>query len=232
MNYQKFNCRSFLNGLFSIIFVCALCLLSSPNAAAQRYLSEIKSGGEVKGISQFANDLSAFLELAEGIEQDATPVKLARLEAAGKKVKDGSSGFRRSLEALIAKIKKDNRWDAALDDEILGSLGNRKIKRFFQAQGGRKVLSEAINLIGSINADVDAIISNAKNPQAVNLSGDDGIFMKTSFAASASAKKSRFKCFLLGAAIFGAEIVKADRTAENLDGIFDKNCGAGAGAAV
>lgn len=230
---KKQNYRSVLTGLFSIAFVFALCLVSAQNAAAQGYLNQLRPGAEVRGISQFAANLSEFLALAESLEGKGivSPRDAAQLEAAGKKVKDGTSNFRQSLEALIAKIKKDNKWTDALDNEILGELGNRRIKGFFQNNGGRKILTDCLTAINNIPREVDTIIGNSRKPQSVNFSGD-GIFVKTSFAASGSARKVRFKCVVLGAAIFGAELLKADKTAENLDGFFDKSCGAGTSTAT
>lgn len=227
------NYRSIFFGLFSIAFVFVLCLSSAQNVAAQRYLSELKPTSEVRGISQFAANLSEFLALAESLDGKGivSPRDIAQLEAAGKKVKDGTPNFRQSIEALIAKIKRDNKWNEALDNEILGELGNRRIKGFFQNNGGRKILSDSLTAINGINREVDTIIGNARKPQSVSLSGA-GIFTQTSFAASGSARKIRFKCVVLGAAIFGAELIKADRTAENLDGFFDKSCGAGASTAT
>ncbi|HQU81569.1 MAG TPA: hypothetical protein PKY59_00495 [Pyrinomonadaceae bacterium] len=215
--------------LMTALFIVTVGLFAAQNASAQRYLSELKPTTEVKGISQFAANLGEFLNLADSFDnaKGVSPADVAKLEAAGKKVKDGTSNFRQSLDSLIAKIKKDNRWNEAFDSEVVSELANRKIKGFFQNHGGRKILSEGLTAIANINREVDTIVNNAKSRQmASNFSGE--VFMKTAFAASASAKKVRFKCVLLGVAIFGAEVIKADRTAENLDGIFDKSCGSGA----
>jgi hypothetical protein len=234
MKNQKINFRSLIATLISVAFVFALCLSSAQEAAAQRYLTELRTTSEARGLSQFATILDDFLSLADTLDQSniVSPRDAARLEAAGKKVKDAAPNFRQSLEGLIAKIKKDNQWNDALDSEILGALGNRRIKGFFQNNGGgRRILTEAVNALNVIPREVDAIINNAKKSQAANFSGG-GIFLQTSFAASSSARKVRFKCVLLGIAIFGSELLKADKTAENLDKIFDKSCGAGATTAT
>jgi hypothetical protein len=233
MKHKNFNRRAIFNLLFSAAFVFFGVLSSAQNAAAQRYLTELKPTSEVRGISQFAANLSDFLALAESLESKkiVSPRDLALLEAAGKKVKDGAPNFRQSLEALIAKIKKDNKWNDALDDEILGELGNRRIKGFFQNNGARKVLADCVAAAGGINSEVDAIIGNARKTQSANFTGE-GIFFQTSFASAGSTRKIRFKCVALGVAIFGAELLKATKTAENLDGFFDKSCGAGASTAT
>lgn len=229
------NYSSKLIGVVSIAFAFVFFLSTTQEASAQRYLSEIRSASEAKGVAQFANDLSAFLELAQTIEQATvvSPRDIVRLEAAGKKVKDGTSNLRSNLKGLITKLKNQNHWDDQLDTEINDLFGNRKIKGFFQRIGGRKILTEVDAAINSISSDVDTIINNAKNSRSNGSIGTDQIFMQTSFApCSASSRKLKFKCIVLGAAIFGAELVGADRTAENLDGFFDKNCGAGASTAT
>lgn len=239
MKNQNINHRSILTALFSAAFVCVLCLTGTLEASAQRYLTEIKTTTEIRGISQFGADLSDFLALAEYIEQEnnATPANLKKLEAAGKKVKDGTSNLRSNLKGLIAIFKKSEHWNEELDNQINEALGSRRIKGFFQRNGGRNLLNSADTAINAIAADVDAIISNAgvitkeldkKTNTAAGGLGGDGIFAKTSFAASGSAKRVKFKCVVLGLAVFGAEVVGADRTADNLDKIFDKSCGASA----
>lgn len=227
---KNLNIRSILTALFSIAFAAVLGLSAVREASAQRYLTQIKSAAEVRGISQFGDDLSAFLELAESLEGNKriTPVQLTRLDRTGKKVKDGAGTFKNNLKNLIAKLKNSQHWDDQLDKEINETLGNRRIRAFFQRNGGRNLLTAGETAANSISRDVDTIISNIKNQQAGNASGGDSVFAKTAFAPNASAKKFKFKCAVLGVAIFGAELLGADRTAENLDGIFDKNCGSGA----
>lgn len=226
-----------LNNLFTafmtIAFAFVIGLSSTQETSAQRYLSEIKDSNDVKGIAQFADNLANFLELAEKAEAggkiDSITIKIT--EAAGKKIKDGTSNFRSNLKALVANLKSKNQWNEDLDNQFLELLGSRKIKGFFQRNTGRKILTDADTGINSIAADVDAIIANLKNKQASN-SSSDSIFTRTAFAPTASARKLKFKCVVLGAAIFGAELVKAPKTAENLDGFFDKSCGAGANTAT
>ncbi|MEK7725178.1 MAG: hypothetical protein AAB336_12555, partial [Acidobacteriota bacterium] len=118
-----------------------------------------------------------------------------------------------------------------LDSQFNELLGSRKIKGFFQRNGGRKILTDADTAINAIAADVDAIIANLKKLRVANAS-NNSVFMQTAFAPNASARKVRFKCVALGVAIFGAELLKAKKTAENLDGFFDKSCGAGASTAT
>lgn len=229
---KKINYRSIATTVFSIAFVLVLSLSMAQDVAAQRYLTELRPTQEVKGLSQFAANLGEFLKLAESLEgvKIVSPRDFALLEAAGKKVKDGAPNFRQSLDGLIARIKKNNRWDEALEVEILSLLGNRKIKGFFQNNGGaRRVLTEALNAYNVIPGEVDQIINSFRNSQSVNSDGE-AFYTKASFAASV--RKVRFKCIVLGAAVFGAELAGADRTAENLDKIFDKNCGAGASTAT
>lgn len=226
-----------VNKLFATFMTIALAfiigLVSTQKASAQRYLTEIKDSGDVRGIGQFADNLAEFLTLAEYIEQDNLnrQKSLAQLEAAGKKVKDGTSNFRSNLKALVANFKSKNQWNEDLDNQFLELLGSRKIKGFFQRNTGRKILTDADTAINSIAADVDKIISNLKNLRASN-TNNSSAFMQTAFAPNASARKVTFKCVALGAAIFGAELLKAKKTAENLDGFFDKSCGAGATTAT
>ena len=231
---KKINFRSIAATVFSIAFALVLSLSTAQNASAQRYLSELKSTTEVKGLAQFALDLNDFLKLAESLEgaKVVSPRDFALLETAGKKVKDSAPNFRQSLNGLIAKIKKNNRWDDALDAEILNLLGNRKTKGFFQTNGGgRRIINEALNAYNVIVSDVDTIVNSFRQSQSVN-PGDEVVFSNASFAASSSARKVRFKCLVLGAAVLGAELAGADRTAENLDRIFDKSCGGGASTAT
>jgi hypothetical protein len=224
---------SILTTIFSIAFAFILCLSSAQDASAQRYLTEIKNTSEVNNIAQFAEKLSNFLELAQKIETDGVvrPAELARLEAAGKNVKDGTSNFRSNLKNLVTNFKNKNQWDEELDSQINESLGSRKIKAFFQKNGGRKILTDADGAIDGLNAQIDAIIANAKKDRVANISGEN-LFLRTSFASNASGRKLRLRCVVLGVAIFIAEIKKAPKTAENLDGIFDQSCGAGANTAT
>jgi hypothetical protein len=220
-----------LIALFSIAFV--IFLSTTSEVSAQRYLTEIRSGSEAKGIARFADDLSEFLSLAETIEQDnaVSPIQLGKLERAGKKVKDGAGNLRSHIKGFVTQLKDRKQWDEQLDTEINDLFGSRKIKGFFKRNGGRKILTDADAAIASVSRDVDTIINNAKNSKSAGVTVD-GIFAETAFAVSPSGRKLRLKCVVLGVAIFGAELVKADRTAENLDGIFDKSCGSGATTAT
>ena len=215
----------------TIAFAFIIGLSSAQEASAQRYLSEIRGSNDVKGIAQFADNLANFLKLAEYIEQEnkLDPVTIKLLEAAGQKIKDGTSNFRSNLKALVANFKSKNQWNEDLDNQFLELLSSRKIKGFFQRNTGRKILTDADTAINSIGGDVDKIIANAKSLRASNSSS---VFLQTAFAPNASARKVTFKCVALGAAIFGAELLKAKKTAENLDGFFDKSCGAGATTAT
>ena len=229
---KQINFRSIATTAFSIAFALVLSLSTAQDALAQRYLTELRPSSEATGLSQFALNLSEFLNLAESLERAkvVSPRDFAQLEALGKKVKDGAPNFRQSLDGLITRIKKNNRWDEALESEILTLLGNRRVKGFFQNNGGgRRILNEALNAYNAIPGDVDAIINSFRRQQSVNSDGEV-FFAKASFAASAG--KVRFKCIVLGAAVFGAELAGADRTAENLDKIFDKQCGGGATTAT
>lgn len=225
---------SVLTTIFSIAFAVVICFSSVQEASAQRYLTEIRNSSEVNNMAQFADNLASFLELAEKLEQGGgaiRPAELIRLEAAGKRVKDGTGNFRSNLKNLVTTFKNKNQWNDELDSQINESLGSRKIKGFFQKNGGRKILSDADGAISGLNAQIDAIIANAKKGRASVVSGES-IFVKTVFASSASSRKFRLKCAVLGVAIFIAEVKKAPKTAENLDGIFDKSCGAGASTAT
>ena len=221
--------------ILTAISLSVIVFVSGQSIYAQRYLSEFKDRSESKGIANFGNDLVAFLTLAQEIDAKpsiVSPRIIAQLESLGKKVQDGTSNFRSNLKGLIAKFKSDNRWDNDLDNEITETVGSRRAKGFFQRVGGRKILNDTDGVIGSINVDVDAIINDAKKLNG-SVTFENSIFMNASFAPTVSARKLRFKCLVLGAAIFGAEIAKAPKTAENLDAMFDKNgCGAGAGAAT
>ena len=228
------NYSSKLTTLLLAAFAFVFLLSTAREASAQRYLSEIRAANEANGIIQFADELSEFLNLAQFIEQDnlARPLEIKRLEAAGKKVKDGTSNLRSNLKGLIAKLKSQNLWDEQLDKEINDALGGRRVKGFFQRNGGRKILTDAETAINAVNSDVDTIINNAKNRTSGSVSFGDGHFTKAAFAPAASARKVSFRCVVLGVGIFIAEIKKAPKTAENLDQFFDKNCGAGANTAT
>ncbi len=228
MKNQYFSSK--LIALFSIAF--ALLLTNVQTTNAQRYLSEIRNGSEARGIATFADDLSEFLTFANYIEQEnaTTPADLRKLESLGKKVKDGTSNLRNNLKNLVTLLKNQNRWDDSLDTEINDLFGTRKIRGFFQRHGGRKILTDADTAINGLSNDVDTIIKNAGKPRSSLDS--DGIFIRTSFASKNSGRKLTFKCAVLGVAIFGAELLKAKKTAENLDGFFDKGCGAGASTAT
>lgn len=226
-----------LNRLFAtfltIAFAFAISIFSAQEALAQRYLTEIRDTNDVKGIAQFADNLANFLELAEKAEAigkpDAITIKIT--EAAGQKVKDGASGFRNNLKGLVTLLKNKNQWNDELDNQFNELLGSRRIKGFFQRNGGRKILTDADTAINSIAADVDTIIANLKKLRSAS-ANNNSVFTQTAFAPTASARKVRFKCVALGVAIFGAELLKAKKTAENLDGFFDKSCGAGASTAT
>lgn len=225
---------SVLTTMFSIAFAFILCFSSVQEASAQRYLTEIRSSSEVTNLAQFADNLAEFLEIAEKIEQEGAavrPPQLARLEAAGKRVKDGTGNFRSNLKNLVTNFKNKNQWNDELDSQINESLGSRKIKGFFQKNGGRKILTDADGAIAGLNAQIDAIIANAKKGRT-SIGSGESVFVKTAFASSVSSRKFRLKCVVLGVAIFVAEVKKAPKTAENLDGIFDKSCGAGASTAT
>ncbi len=221
---------SVLTTMFSSAFAFILCFSSVQEASAQRYLTEIRNSSEVNSIAQFADNLAEFLELAEKIEEGGgavRPAEIAKLEAAGKRVKDGTNNFKSNLKNLVTNFKNKNQWNDELDSQINESLGSRKIKGFFQKNGGRKILTDADGAIAGLNAQIDAIIANAKKERGSSFFGES-LFVKTAFTSNASGRKLRLKCVVLGVAIFIAEVKKAPKTAENLDGIFDKSCGAGA----
>jgi hypothetical protein len=217
----------------TITFALVISLVSVHETSAQRYLTEIRDSADIKGVAQFADNLSQFLTLAEKAEADSrlNPILLKQLEAAAKKVKDGTSNLRSSLKGLVGNFKTKDQWNEALDNQFNELLSNRKVKGFFQRNGARKVLTDIDAAINAINSDVDSIMVIAVK-KGVSASVGSSIFFQTSFASTAPAAKVRFKCVVLGVAIFGAELVKASRTAENLDGFFDKSCGAGANTAT
>jgi hypothetical protein len=220
MKNQNYSSR--IIALFSIAFAFVCLLATAQNANAQR-LSGISNGSEARGIAQFANDLSDFLTQANLVESEnsSNPANIKKLELLGKKVKDGTSNLRSNLKGLVTSLKNQNRWDDNLDTEINDLFGSRKIKGFFQRNGGRKILTDAEGAINALNADVDTIISNAGKRRA-----------SASFGTENSGRKFKVKCVVLGVAIFGAELARAKQTAENLDGFFDKSCGAGATTAT
>lgn len=224
-----------LNKLFAtfmtIAFAFVIGLSSAQEASAQRYLSELRDTNDVKGIAQFAENLANFFEIAQKIEDGGklNPILTKELDKAGKKVKDGAATFRSNLKGFITTLKNKNQWNEDLDKEFLEILGSRRIKGFFQRNGGRKILTDADAAINSIATDVDTIIANASKLRAAN---STSIFMQTAFAPAVSARKLSFKCVLLGVGIAIAEYKKMNKTAENLDGFFDKSCGAGANTAT
>ncbi len=225
------------NKKFATFMTIALAFVigmgSAQEASAQRYLSEAKDSSDVKGIGQFAENLSQFLTLAEKAEGEtsANPLLLRQLEVAGKKVKDGTSNLRTNLKGLVGLFKTRNQWNDDLDSQFTQLLGSRKVKGFFQNNGARKILTDADAAINVVNTNINEIIANVSKLKGASSLGNS-IFSQSAFAPSASARKVRFKCVLLGVAIFGAELLKAPKTAENLDGYFDKSCGAGANTAT
>ena len=217
----------------TIALAFVISIVSTQEASAQRYLSEVRDSNDIKGIAQFADNLSQFLTLAEKIEgqRNPDPALLRQLEAAGKKVKDGTGNLRTNLKGLVSLFKTKNQWDNDLDSQFTQLLGSRKIKGFFQNNGARKILTDADAAINAVNTDVDTIIANVSKLRGASFLGNS-IFTQTAFAPTVSARKFRLKCAILGVAIFGAELLKAPKTAENLDGYFDKSCGAGANTAT
>lgn len=223
-----------LNKLFATFMTIAFVIgiVFAQETLAQRYLSEIKDSSEANGIVQFAENLASFLELAEKIEAgDKSDAVYIRFENVAKKIKDGTSNFRSNVKGLAATFKNRNQWNDELDSQFTQLLSSRKIKTFFQRNGGRKILTDADAAISSIPADVDAIVANIKKLRAAN-SDNGSVFMRTAFAPNASARKLSFKCVALGIGIALAELKGMKRTAENLDGFFDKSCGAGANTAT
>lgn len=228
--------KNLLNRLFTTFLTITMTILigfiSAQETFAQRYLTEIRPSNEIKGIVQFADNLSEFLELAEKAESGArTDLVYIKMGDAAKKVKEGTSNFRSNLKGLVTIFKNKDQWNDALDSQFNELLANRKSKGFFQRNGARKVLTDADAAINSIAAEVDAIVANLK-AQRVSTVTNNSIFMRTAFAPNTSARKFKLKCVVLGIAIFGAELTKATKTAENLDGFFDKSCGAGASTAT
>lgn len=216
----------------TIAFAFVIGIFSTQEVSAQRYLSEIKDSSEVNGLVQFADNLANFLELAEKIEggqkDDAIYMKI---EFVGKKIKDGTSNTRSNLKGLVNNFKNKNQWNDELDNQFNQFLGSRKIKAFYQRNGGRKILTDADAAIGSIGTEIDAIMTNLKALKSSSASNIQA-FSQTSFSPTASARKVRVKCVALGVGIFIAELKGAKKTAENLDGFFDKSCGAGANTAT
>lgn len=233
MNTRKNSFSSFLTAALALAFVFALGL--SQSAAAQGRL-DVRAAGvetEVKGLAQFAEQLAQFVGQSEQLQKrgSATEADLTKLQELGRRVKDGSSNLRRFLQALISKLKASNRWNDQFDAEFVASISNSAVKSFIQRNGGaRKLLSADINpAIDSIGADADAIVDEVRNHRAAISS--DAVFIKAAFSSPAGLGKG-FKCGLLAVGIAAAELAGAKLTAGNLDAVFDRKCGGGAGAAT
>jgi hypothetical protein len=207
-----------------LIILVLTILLGANNVFGQDYVTKLRTNNHVSGGIQFANDLAAFLEMAERLESKKVVInpEIQALEALGQKVINGASKFRSNLKGLVSKIKGDNRWDDNFDRESLTLLGNRKIKSLFQSQGARKILSEADLDLNDLAAEIKGIIGDLRRRVGDN-QGENRNFRTVSFSERVALGK--FRCFLLGAAIFFAEIIKAPKTAENLDQRFDSKCG-------
>lgn len=231
---NKINRRQIVVMLFSaaIVFVVGLS-----TAQAQRRF-EPKSVGaetEVRNVANFTQELLTFLKQTEDADNNAnvSEVELKRLQNQGKRIKDGTSNTRSSLQGIISKLKSANRWNDEFDADFLEAITNTRVKAFIKRAGGaRKVLTDAETALNSLGQDIDAALNDAKKTRAANHSGEV-FFVKASFAEDAppsfSSRKVRLKCVLLGAGIALAEIGRLKLTAENLDNIFDSNkCGGAA----
>ena len=177
MKNQKYRLPS---SFLLVAFVFAIFLSTAQETAAQRYLTEMKSTTELKGMGQFSSDLAEFLKILDAIENEKSPspLNIKKLELAGRKVKNGANGFRNNLKGLISKLKSQNQWDENLDKEINDLLNKRNVKGLFQQNDGRKLLSEGETQASSISTDVDKIINNIKKSESLNLS-ENGLLTKT-----------------------------------------------------
>lgn len=227
MNYKRMNVTTFLATVFSVAIFGMAMLTAVTDANAQRRFDPKATGteNELRNVGQITQDLLNFIKQAEVAEQNPSPAEHKKLQDLGRRIKDGTSNFRGSLQGFTSKIKRANRWNADFDTEFADSISNPKIRAFIQTLGGaRKALTDAEAAIGSLGQDVDATVNDAK--MGINL-GDNGFFKKASFA-SGSAGKVRLKCVLLGVGVAAAEIARLKLTAGNLDNLFDNNkCGGG-----
>jgi hypothetical protein len=226
--------RSIFTALFSAAFVIVFCLSTVQNAEAQRRFDPKATGteSELRNVANFTQELLTFQKQAEDIDKGgATEADLKKFQDRGKRIKDGTSNTRGSLQSFISKIKSANRWNDEFDAEFLDSISNAKVKAFIKRIGGaRKALTEAEAAFGSLAQDVDAALNDAKKMRAAN-AGGEFFFVNASFAGGA--RKVRLKCVLLGVGVAAAEIGRLKLTAENLDNLFDSNkCGGGGAAAT
>lgn len=229
---RKFNYRPILTALISGAFIFVLGLAAVQNAEAQRRFDPKATGTEteLRNVAGFTQELLNFVKQAQFIEQEnnAPEAEHKKLQDIGRRIKDGTSNTRGSLQSFISKLKSNNRWNEDFDADFVNSITSPRVKAFIQRIGGaRKALTEAETALNSLSQDVDATINEAKKARAEHFSGDEAFFMNASFApANSATRKVRLKCVLLGVGVAAAEIGRLKLTAENLDNLFDSNkCG-------
>ena len=230
MNNKKSKIRLSLAAFVTTAFVFAFSLCAAQNADAQRRFEpkSVEADTEVRNFAQFTQELVNFIKQAEALEGNANAPETERrkLQELGRRVNDGASSARSSLQNLIAKIKKANRWNDEFDTEFLDSISNARVKALIRRVGGaRKALADAEAVFNTLRQDVDATVNDSKKAGLVN---DEDVFMNVSLAPRPGGKV-RVKCVLLGVGVAVAEVGRLKLTAENLDNLFDSNkCGTAA----
>jgi hypothetical protein len=219
MKNQNFIYRNFFIALMMFALALAPFLTMPPQTNAGGIdLKALNAESEAKSIAQYVEGLTAFFNQAETLsgKRLIPRADVTKFENEGRRIKSDASNFRSKLQALIAKLKAANRWNEQLDADIAAALGNRKVKGLLARGGGaRKLLETALNEIGSLDTDIDSVIGR----------------VKANSASSAHARaKFRVKCAALFAGVAVAELLKMKLTAENIDAVFDKNCGPGGGS--
>jgi hypothetical protein len=204
----------------SAVFVLIAVFLIGNEVAEQRYLTEYKNNTDIKAAGQFADLFAQFIELDNALTKKgfATDAEIAKLENLGQRITSGTSNTKRNLEGFISKLKQDNRWNDETDQEFSSLLGNRRIKGHLSTGGGaRKILDFASqNFARLIGSGINNAIADAKENR------------RASFTTAK--KRGRFGCALLFVGVFIAEIKSAPLTAENIDNIYDRDCGGGGAA--
>ncbi len=204
-------------GILTIGFVFVISLFSTREVVAQRYLSEIKSSTEIKGITDFAESLAEFYLIGDSIAKintgkgTAEPDKnlLDKFAAAAKKVKDGARLFTKNADSLARRLpssfSKGDPAQEGLKEEIKQLLGSRNAEGFFNKHGGNYVLAIAGRdiTVGRINSDIDSITAAP---------------LKLGF------NKLKFPCAVLASAVLATELRKTTKTAATVDSFFKSIC--------
>jgi hypothetical protein len=220
MKKQNTFYRSLLVMLFAFSFAVAPFLTMTQKTLADGIdLKALNAETEAKALVQYGQLLAQFFNATQEAQKRASVLRadLSKIEGDGQRVKNDVASFRQNLQSLITKLKAANKWDDALDADISTALGGRKVKSFLgQGGGARRLLESALNEINDISADVDGEVRNVRAKPS---------------SAHARAKNGKGRCFGLFTAIAVAELLKMKQTAQNIDAVYDKNCGPGGGSA-